>query len=89
MGYKGAHPADNGIIYCPYIPVQLQKVINPDTLTQLVGARTRYGVMNSVWDAKNYYHFVNIKGISQGYEFNSSRRFIQEPSKVNNGTLFV
>ena len=21
MGYKGAHPADNGIIYCPYIPV--------------------------------------------------------------------
>ena len=89
MGYKGAHPADNGIIYCPYIPVQLQKVINPDTLTQLVGARTRYGVMNSVWDAKNYYHFVNIKGISKGYEFNSSRRFIQEPSKVNNDTLFV
>jgi hypothetical protein len=89
MGYKSAHPADNGIIYCPYIPGQLQKVINPDTLTQLVGARTRYGVMNSVWDAKNYYHFVNIKGISKGYEFNSSRRFIQEPSKVNNGTLFV
>ena len=89
MGYKGSHPADNGIIYCPYIPVQLQKVINPDTLTQVVGARTRYGVMNSVWDAKNYYHFVTIKGLSKGYEFNQSRKFIQEPSKVNNGTLFV
>lgn len=89
MGYKGSHPADNGIIYCPYIPVQLQKVINPDTLTHIIGARTRYGVMNSVWDAKNYYHFVNIKGISKEYKFNAERRFIQEPSKINNGTLFV
>lgn len=89
MGYKGSHPADNGIIYCPYIPVQLQKVINPDTLTPVIGARTRYGVMNSVWDAKNYYHFINVQGLSKGYEFNASRKFIQEPSKVTNGTLFV
>ena len=33
MGYKGSHPADSGIVYCPYIPVQLSKVLNPDTLT--------------------------------------------------------
>jgi hypothetical protein len=89
MGYKGAHPADNGIIYCPYIPVQLQKAIDPDTFTQKIGARTRYGVMNSVWDAKNYYHFVTIKGLSGQYTWNKERRFIQEPSKVTNGTLFV
>ena len=89
MGYKGAHPADNGIIYCPYIPVQLQKVINPDTLTPMIGARTRYGVMNSVWDAKNYYHFITIKDLTAGYEFNQSRKFVQSLSKVTNGTLFV
>jgi len=89
MGYKGAHPADNGIIYCPYIPVQLQKVINPDTLTPMVGARTRYGIMNSVWDSKNYYHFITIKDLTKGYDFNTNRHFIQSISKVDNGTLFV
>ena len=89
MGYKGAHPADNGIIYCPYIPVQLQKVINPDTLTPMIGARTRYGVMNSVWDAKNYYHFITIKDLDKEYSFNQNRKFVQSVSKVTNGTLFV
>lgn len=89
MGYKGQNPADNGIIYCPYIPVQLQKVINPDTLTPMVGARTRYGIMNSVWDAKNYYHFIYVDGLTTPYAFNADRKFVQSYSKVNNGTLFV
>jgi hypothetical protein len=89
MGYKGAHPADNGIIYCPYVPVQLQKVLDPDTLTPRVGARTRYGIMNSVWDAKNYYHYIVVDGLTQAYAWNSSRQFIQPYSKVTNGTLFV
>ena len=89
MGYKGSHAADNGIIYCPYVPVQLQKVIDPDTLTNKVGARTRYGVMNSVWDSKNYYHFITIDGLSKGYKFNADRKFIQAPTAVTNGTLFV
>lgn len=88
MGYKGTHPADNGIIYCPYIPVTLQKVINPDTLTPVIGARTRYGIMNSVWDAKNYYHFINVK-LDGTYKWGDERRFIQPYSTVNNGTLFV
>lgn len=89
MGYKGSHPADNGIIYCPYIPVTLQKVINPDTLTPVIGARTRYGIMNSVWDAKNYYHFINVQLNADPYTLNGDRRFIQPYTTVNNGTLFV
>lgn len=91
MGYKGAHPADNGIIYCPYIPIQLQKVMDPDTLTFRIGARTRYGIMNSVWDASNYYHFISVKDLvsDAGYTFNNDRHFLQDVSKVTNGTLFV
>ena len=89
MGYKGSHPADNGIIYCPYIPVQLQKVVDPHTLTPMVGARTRYGVMNSVWDAKNYYSFINVKLQGDAYILNNSRKFVQNISKIENGTLFV
>ena len=89
MGYKGAHPADNGIIYCPYIPIQLQKVVDPDTLTYRVGARTRYGIMNSVWDASNYYHFISVQDLTGGYTFNEGRHFLQSVSTVKNGTLFV
>ena len=89
MGYKGAHPADNGIIYCPYVPVQLQKVIDPDTLTPRIGARTRYGIMNSVWDAKNYYHYIVVEGLTSPYKWGTERQFIQPYSKVTNGTLFV
>ena len=60
VGYKGQHPGDSGIIYCPYIPVQLTHSIKDATLTPEVGARTRYGVMDSVFDSKNYYQFIKI-----------------------------
>ena len=46
--------------------------------------------MNSVWDAKNYYHYIVIDGLTQAYEWSSGKRqFIQPYSKVTNGTLFV
>lgn len=76
MGYKGVHPGDSGIIYCPYIPIQLAKVLQPGTFTPSIGARTRYGIMNSPWDARNYYHFMKITGLSNPYAWNGSRRFV-------------
>lgn len=90
MGYKGSHPGDSGIIYCPYIPVQLSKVLNPNTFTPQVGARTRYGVMSNPWDAKNYYAFIKITGLSdKTYTgVTGERTFIAEPSGITNGTLF-
>jgi hypothetical protein len=63
MGYKGTHPGDSGIIYCPYIPVQLSRVLRPDTFTPAIGARTRYGVMNSPWDASRYYTMMAVTGL--------------------------
>lgn len=89
MGYKGSHPADSGIVYCPYIPVQLSKVLNPDTLTPQVGARTRYGIMSSPWDSKNYYHFIQIDGLTAKYQWGSNRQFVQPFTKPTNDTLFV
>ena len=75
IGYKGSHPGDSGIIYCPYIPVQMQKTIDPDTLTPVVGCRTRYGLMNSVWDARRYYHFISVKGLFQPYNLMTTDRY--------------
>ena len=90
MGYKGAHPADNGIIYCPYVPVQLQRVLDPFTMTPRIGARTRYGIMNSVWDAKNYYHYIMVEGLTSPYNWaNGERQFIQPYTTVKNGTVFA
>ena len=82
LGYKGKQAGDSGIIYCPYIPLQLSKVMQPGSFTPSIGARTRYGLMSNPWDAKNFYHFMKIETISDGYEFNAGRHFITPPSPV-------
>ena len=83
MGYKGKQAGDSGIIYCPYIPLQLSKVMQPNTFTPSVGARTRYGVMSNPWDARNYYHFMKVKTYTDvGYTWDSGRHFIAKPSNL-------
>lgn len=86
MGYKGKTAGDSGIIYCPYVPLQLSKVLQPNTFTPSIGARTRYGIMSNPWDAKNYYAFMTIKGLSTPYQWNGDRQFIAKPSEITNGT---
>jgi len=63
LGYKGEHRGDSGVVYCPYIPVQMIKAMNPETLTPVLGARTRYGVLNNVWGSANYFQFVKIDNL--------------------------
>ena len=82
MGYKGKQAGDSGIIYCPYIPLQLARVMQPGSFTPSVGARTRYGIMNNPWDAKNYYTFMKIEGCTSEYTWNGSRHFIGETSPL-------
>ena len=78
MGYKGTHPGDSGLIYCPYIPLQLSKAMRPDTFTPVIGCRTRYGLMDNPWDARLFYHFIKIAGLnaSDTYTWNTARTFI-------------
>ena len=83
MGYKGKQAGDSGIIYCPYIPLQLSKLIQPGTFTPSIGARTRYGIMSNPWDARNFYHFMKISSVDKGYDWNGSRQFIATPSPIN------
>ena len=82
MGYKGKQAGDSGIIYCPYIPLQLARVMQPGSFTPSVGARTRYGIMNNPWDAKNYYTYMKIEGCTSEYTWNGSRHFIGETSPL-------
>ena len=83
MGYKGKQAGDSGIIQCPYIPLQLSKLIQPGTFTPSIGARTRYGIMSNPWDARNFYHFMKISSVDKGYDWNGSRQFIATPSPIN------
>ena len=83
MGYKGKQAGDSGIIYCPYIPLLLSKLIQPGTFTPSIGARTRYGIMSNPWDARNFYHFMKISSVDKGYDWNGSRQFIATPSPIN------
>lgn len=89
LGYKGKQPGDSGIIYMPYIPLQLSKVIQPGTFTPSVGARTRYGIMSSPWDAKNYYTFIKVTGMNEPYQWNeTTRNFLSPLAQRTNGTTF-
>ena len=82
MGYKGKQIGDSGIIYNPYVPLQLQKIMQPDTFSYSIGARTRYGIMNNPFEAKNYYHFMKIEKMDAHYDWNSTRNFIATPSNL-------
>lgn len=85
LGYKGKQAGDSGIIYCPYIPLQLSKVLQPGSFTPSIGARTRYGLMANPWDARNFYHFMKIADLtnSEGYTWGGQRQFIAQPSPIN------
>ena len=64
LGYKGPEYYDSGIIYCPYIPVMIQRTIDPDGFYPKVGLLTRYGVVDHLFGAENYYHVVFITGMN-------------------------
>jgi hypothetical protein len=47
VGYKGTVAYDAGLFYCPYVPLQMVRAINPNTFQPKIGFKTRYGlVMN-------------------------------------------
>jgi hypothetical protein len=45
VGYKGASPFDAGIFYCPYVPLQQVRAVDPDSFAPAIGYKTRYGVV--------------------------------------------
>ena len=45
VGYKGSSPMDAGIFYCPYIPLQMVRAVDPKTFQPRMGFKTRYGMV--------------------------------------------
>lgn len=45
VGYKGTSPYDAGLFYCPYIPLQMVRAVDPGTFQPKIGFKTRYGIV--------------------------------------------
>ena len=45
VGYRGASPYDAGMFYCPYVPLQLVRAVDPSTFQPKIGFKTRYGLV--------------------------------------------
>jgi len=45
VGYKGTSPYDAGLFYCPYVPLQMVRAVDPNTFQPKVGFKTRYGMI--------------------------------------------
>lgn len=58
VGYKGASPFDAGMFYCPYVPLQMMRAVNPTSFIPVIGFKTRYAVVANP--------FSQASGISDG-----------------------
>lgn len=58
VGFKGANQYDAGLFYCPYVPLQLAKAIDPNSFQPKLGFKTRYGLVTNP--------FGNLAGTSNG-----------------------
>ena len=67
LGFKGTEFYDTGIIYCPYIPVMVQRTIGPNDFAPRVGLLTRYGVVDNIFGANLYYHVVLVQGLGTAF----------------------
>jgi hypothetical protein len=66
VGYKGTNAYDAGLFYCPYVPLQMVRAIDPTTYQPKVGFKTRYGLVanpfatgagtGALADGTNYYY---------------------------------
>lgn len=43
VGYRGSNAYDAGVFYCPYVPLQMVRAIDPNTFQPKIGFKTRYG----------------------------------------------
>ena len=68
VGYKGSSPYDAGIFYCPYVPLQMVRAVDPNSFQPKIGFKTRYGMI------ANPYVTINASSTAaDGDNFTSGR----------------
>lgn len=46
-GYKGASAFDAGLFYCPYVPLQMVRAVDPGSFQPKIAFKTRYGMVSN------------------------------------------
>jgi hypothetical protein len=77
VGYKGANAYDAGIFYCPYVPLQMVRAIDPNTFQPKIGFKTRYGMIANPFVTQS-------NGTTDGDAFTSNRNQYYRRVKVTN-----
>jgi hypothetical protein len=61
MGYKGSSETDTGIIYMPYVPLEVSPtILDGNSFMPRVMLSTRYGIADNMMGADAYYGKVNV-----------------------------
>ena len=76
-GYKGTSPYDAGLFYCPYVPLQMVRAIDPNTFQPKIGFKTRYGMIANPY-------VVDGSGNTDGDTFTADRNQYYRAVKVSN-----
>jgi hypothetical protein len=76
VGYKGSSAYDAGLFYCPYVPLQLVRAVDPNTFAPKIGFKTRYGMVANPFaegltegdgrleqDSNNYYRRLIVNNL--------------------------
>jgi len=77
VGYKGSNAYDAGIFYCPYVPLQMVRAIDPATFQPKIGFKTRYGMIANPFVTK-------VDGTTDGDSFTADRNHYYRLLKVTN-----
>ena len=65
VGYKGSSAFDAGMFYCPYVPLQLVRAVDPATFQPKIGFKTRYGMVANPFTSLD----GNGNGLSAGQNY--------------------
>ena len=77
VGYKGTSAYDAGIFYCPYVPLQQVRAIDPANFQPKIGFKTRYGMIANPF-------VTQANGTTDGDTFTADRNQYYRSVKVSN-----
>jgi len=77
VGYKGSSPYDAGMFYCPYVPLQMVRAVDPNSFQPKIGFKTRYGLIANPY-------VVNSAGANDADSFTANRNQYYRRTQVLN-----
>lgn len=77
VGYKGTSPYDAGLFYCPYVPLQMVRAIDPKSFQPKIGFKTRYGLVANPY-------VVQSSGLADQETMTAQRNQYYRMTKVSN-----